>query len=246
LKASTEEENIVRIVLFGVDNLGKVEELLNINRSPSPTGESVTISRKIESLYAVANLDVSAETLSTVSDLTNLTSNFATAPTSPFLMSGIATNLNRTSKTVTIDLVRAVAKIEIIGEEFVIETVQVKNTPNQGYVFGKVEPLQIPSGTGFNRISYETSATPLFYVAENISSNPTVFEITGNYLGRSAVYPIVLKQGPGNVDILRNTHYRVTVTAITEDEFTIQINIPDWDDVVTDDHLIPDDLFFKL
>ena len=135
-EATGSEKSIQKITLFGVDGQNIIEKYPVIN-TPSLDGEPLTISRRVTSIYAIANIDVNVATLSTVSDLTNLTNNFTSAPVTPFLMSGIATNLNRSTKIVSIDLVRAVAKVEIIGNEFVIETVTVKNTPSQGYVFGR-------------------------------------------------------------------------------------------------------------
>ena len=240
--ATDDEKEILKIAIFGVEGQNIIKKF-DVIDNPSLDGELLTISRRVTSLYAIANLDVDAATLSTVSDLTSLTGSFLSSPAKPFLMSGIATDLNRTAKTVSIDLVRAVAKVQIIGEEFEIETVTVKNTPNMGYVFGKI-PWEIPTTT--TRINYSSvayDADKALYVAENVSTNATVFEVTGKYLGKTAIYPIVLKKGTNNIDILRNTHYTVTITAITEDEFTIELNILDWEEEETDTHEIPDSAF---
>ena len=238
---SPEEESIVKMILFGVDDLGNVVQTI-IPPLPEPplTAVQVTISRKVKSLYAIANpsADIEAKNPITVSDLIDMTGDFSEAPQSPFLMSG-KEDVNGYNINIIVELVRTVAKIEIIGKnEFLISSVTVSNTPDKGYVFKK-ETLSMP--TPDNRVTYSSviSATPTLYVTENSALNPVEFVITGEFQGKLANYTIVLKSGGSTIDIVRNTHYQVNITPITESECSISINIPGWKDEITDTQVIP-------
>ena len=240
--ATAAESLISKVVLFGLDAQNNVIENYAVINNPSLAGIPLTISIDVKSLYAIANPSTAMETAkpSSVSDLMNLVGDFTNAPQSPFLMAGIG-NVN--GDKVNMELIRAVAKIEIIGKNsFQIATVTVKNTPDKGYVFRK-ETLSVPAAAGMVNYPAINSTTPILYVAENSRLTPTQFVVTGTLQGKQASYTIALTNEAQNIDIIRNTHYQVGITPITESECTIAITIPAWSDAATDDHVIPDENF---
>jgi len=235
------EDEIQKILLFGVDDQNGVEEIF-VTNTPSPNGVTLTISRKIKSFYAIANPSPEIESAnpSNVSALNDMMSDFSNHPMSPFLMSGKASIID---ETVHIELVRVVAKIRIIGEnDFQISSVTVMNTSSKGYVFSKT-PFSVPTG----KTDYEPiiSSNPTFYVAENTTVSPTKLVVSGQLYGKQAHYTIeqLTTNGGKPVDILRNTYYEVSVTPNTEYECSIKITILDWADIPVDSHTIPDENF---
>ena len=243
------ESTISSITVYGVESAGNADKLFDLTALP-PSGHPYTLLRKYTSLYAIANngsLTIPAGA-TTRTALEALTGSFASAPASPFLMSGTISVADKSVTTVTIELVRAVAKVEINAQDFVIQSVTVQSTPNMGYVFGK-SPFAIPSGGSFAKVNYPlvnySSSNNIFYVAENVgATTPTQFLVTGTYLGKTANYTFSLTKGGTKVDILRNTHYVVKVTAITQDDFIINVTIKQWDDVNDlDEVVIPDNVF---
>jgi len=166
-------------------------------------------------------------------------------------MSGIA-NISVSSNVYTahIELVRAIAKVELVGKnDFVIESVTVKNTPDQGYAFGQVSFSVPGSPTDYPAVSWDpvqptVSLDTTVYVAENIKEDATKFFVVGTFDGKRAEYTVVLSTTTEGVtsiiDIKRNTHYRVGISPVSEVECKITIEILDWYDVITDDHEIPE------
>ena len=239
--ATTAESLISKILLFGVDAAGNVVESFPAITTPPFSNIPLTISRQITSLYAIANPSstLEAATPANVTALIALIDGFATAPASPFLMGGQGL-VNSTN--IQIELIRAVAKIEIQGKNnFQITSVVVQNTPNAGYGF-KREPLAIPVSSRVN-YSAVASAAPVLYVAESANSNPATFLVAGTFEGKTASYNITLTVGGTPIDIERNTHYQVGITPVTEDDCIVTITIPDWADMPTDEHVIPDSEF---
>jgi len=242
--ASPDENLISKIILFGVDDQNKVVETFPSITNPSLNGITLTITNKeVKSFYAIANPSTSLEGAkpSTVSDLMNLTGDFATPPVSPFLMSGKG---NIVEEKVNIELIRVVAKIEIKGiDGFQIETVTVTNTPDKGYVFMQAT-LSVPSSAGRTNYPAITSTAPILYVAESAAQNPVSFVVTGQLNGLQAIYTIKpLSEGKA-IDIVRNSHYLMNIKPITEDICDVTINIPEWNGViVVDDVEIPDEAF---
>ena len=244
---TTQENQVNTINVYGVEDGGSADWLFNLTALPTGSGYSYLLSRKYTSLYAIANHgSLTIPTGSTTkAALENLTGSFASEPASPFLMSGIATNLNKTTKTVTIELVRVVAKVDINASGFDSGTaisVTVKSTPNLGYVFGR-SPFAIPSGGAFAKIDYlavsNTSASKTLYVAENVgATTPTQFLISGTVQGKSASHTFSLTRSNTAINIVRNTYCVVTVTATTHDNFTVNITVKAWDDVTNLDTVI--------
>ena len=239
LKATSDEDKISKIILFGVDDLNNVVETYAPINNPPLTGTKLTISPKVKMLYAIANPSdgLEAATPSTVSGLMNLIGDFTDAPQSPFLMSG---NASASGYNVNIELIRAVAKISITGtNDFRVETVTVTNTPNQGYVFRRA-PFSIPASHA--KVGYPAIAStdPILYVAENTGNSPTQFTVTGTFQGSPASYTIVLESGVQKNDIVRNTWYRVGITPITESECDITITVPEWNDVIINEFVTPE------
>jgi len=155
-------------------------------------------------------------------------------PQSPFLMSGKGDVIGR---NVQINLVRAAAKIEVIAKnEFVIESVTVKNTPDKGYIFDNAT-LETPVSS--NMAIYPANTTnSIVYVAENSKKKPTEIVVAGRYLGKKANYTIVLKNEGLPVDIVRNTIYQVSISAIDELNCNVSVTIPIWKDVAADKQVI--------
>ena len=239
--ATTAENRVDKIILFGVDKQGTtILEKYPAITNPTLAGFKLTIKKQVGTFYAIANPSAALETaaaaasVSTVAQLKALTNNFGSAmPISPFLMAGEgAVN----GATANIELIRAVAKIEIkAGAGFAISSVTVNNTPNSGFVFKQTTP-SVPS-SGVSRINYPVvnSATPILYVAESTSSNPVTFDVSGRIEnGNLTTYTVSLKVNSANVNIARNTHYTVSIIPITETECTVIVTIPNWADVNAD------------
>jgi len=238
---SATEDMISKLILYGVDDKNAVVKIFPVIPNPSLTGIPLTVPVEVKTLYAIANPapEIESATPSNVSDLLNLTGNFAAAPQSPFIMGGSGTISGSSANIV---LLRAVAKVEIIEEnEFEIESVTVKNTPNKGYVFKK-ESTTPPSSSA--RIDYPAkTANSTVYIAENSKNNPTEFAITGKYLDKQVNYTIVIKKDGSPIDLARNTCYKVFISASPDLECTVTISITEWDEVDADEHIIPDEVF---
>ena len=240
--ASPSENLISKIIFFSVDGQNKIVETFQAISNPSVSGILLEISEPVKSFYAIANPSATIEGAkpSTVSDLMNLTCDFSTSPVSPFLMCGKGEVVD---DRVNIELIRAIAKIEVIGKEgFEIQTVTVKNTPDKGYAF-KQATLSLPASAV--RVNYPviTSSAPSFYVAESAGQNPASFAVTGKIDGKNASFTITLKSGGKAIDIVRNTHYQINIKPDDNDVCDVTITIPDWGGVVTDDHFIRYDSF---
>ena len=201
--ANSAENFIEKIILFGVDDQNQVVQTFSI----SATGSTLTIPRKIKSLYAIANPSPAMEAASSVSDLTNMVGDFTNAPQSPFLMSGKS---SVSGNSVNIELIRVVAKINIIGENgFQITSVTVMNTTAKGYIFSR-ETLPAPSPA--NMVDYTVNNNPsTIYIAENSRSNPIQFIVSGQLQGKPKSHFFTLERGGQNIDILRNTSYQVSI-----------------------------------
>jgi len=246
--ATQEEEFFSKIMLFGVDNLGNIVETFSVE-NPPPSGIQRTISKQIKSLYAIANptTDLEGVSLTTVSALQALTGNFTTAPQPPFMMSG---NGNVLGYNVNIELVRTVAKVEMEGVNgFEIESVTVKNTPDKAYVFRR-ESVSTPSSAVPVNYPAVSLATPTIYLAENrggLNPTPTQFVVTGQFGDKHANYTVVLADGGENIDIVRNTYYKVYISPLTDSDCIIIITIPEWIDAFDDENphiiYIPDENF---
>jgi len=240
--ASTDETEISKLILYGVDDKDVLVTTFPVISNPSLTGITLTIPVEVTTFYAIANPSAAIESTppSTFADLLNLTGNFTAAPAAPFIMGGKGVIVDA-SASANIELIRAVAKIEVIAEnEFEIESVTVMNTPDKGYVFRK-ETRVAPTTSG--RVNYDVNTGLTVYVAENSKDNPTELLVKGTYLGKQANYKLVLKKDESPIDIARNTFYKVRVSAITHIDCTFTITIPDWDEMITEDHIIPDDDF---
>jgi len=242
-KSATDDENrISELVLYGVDDKQAVVKIFPVITNPS-SSISQPVPVEVKTLYAIANptAEIKSATPSNVSDLLNLTANFAAPPQSPFIMGGKG---NIAAASANIELIRAVAKVEIIAENGLeIESLTVKNTPNRGYVFKK-ETLASPTASAMINYSTVNSTNPVVYVAENSKNDPTEFAIKGKYLDKDVNYTIVIKKNGVPLDIARNTCYKVYISATPDLECTVAISITDWvDEEDIDDHIIPDIAF---
>lgn len=232
--ASEDEKVIDRLILYSVNDLDAVE---NVYDELAPTlsgGIALTLPRRVKTLYAVANPsdELAAATPANLSQLTALTEGFATAPQSPFLMSGKG---NIIGNTVTIELVRAVAKFRIIGEGgFQIQSVTVENASPKGYVFAQ-HPFSVPADAKIDDYLEINSTDPVFYIAESALDSQPKFVVSGLLASTTVDYTIVqLTKGGNAIDILRNTYYEITITP-SDGNFTITVNIPDWEDAEIDE-----------
>jgi len=229
--ATTAENLIVKLILYGVDAHGNVTQNFSEFDNPPSTGILLTINKGVKTLYAIANpsSDLMTANPSNLSELMNLTCDFINKPQSPFLKAGKGDVIGN---SVQIELVRAVAKIEILSKnDFQINSVTVKNSPDMGYVFSRT-PLAVPSS---DKVNYQTvnptNPDPVVvYVPENSKNNPAQFVVTGAYLGKQASYTIELKKDKAPIDIERNTHYQVNVSALTDTDCSVAVTIPPWND----------------
>ena len=235
--ASTPEKSIDHLLLYGVDAQGNVAQNFPVEDQPSLSGISLTVLKNVKTLYAIANpsADMIAANPANLSDLMNMTGNFAAAPQSPFLMSG-QEEIN--CSNVQMELFRTVAKVQIISKnEFQINSVTVKNTPNRGYVFGQTTAAP-PSAATMTDYPMVNTANPVLYVAENSTESPTQFLVSGTYLGNSVNYTIVLKMAGANIDIERNTHYEVGISAVSDTDCSIGVTIPEWNNGAANNQVI--------
>ena len=235
--ANSAEELVNHLFLFGVDAQGEVIQNIPVSANPLSNGMKLTLSKKVKSLYAIANSasDLISIHPSNLSDLMDMTCDFSVAPQSPFLLSGKA-EVN--GNNIQVELVRVVAKVEVISKnEFQIQSVTVKNSPDKGYVFKKEVPAA-PASAGIVTYIALDSANPVLYVPENSKENPTQFVVTGTYLGKQANYTIDLTIGGATVDIVRNTHYQVSISAKTETDCSFDVSIPEWNDMTADKQVI--------
>ena len=202
--ANPAEDLIGKIILFGVNDQNQVVKTFPV----LVTGGTLTIPRKVQTLYAIANPSpaMEAATPSSVSDLTNMIGDFTNAPQSPFLMSGKRVV---SGNSVNIELIRAVAKIDIICiNGFQIETVTVMNTAAKGYVFNR-ETLSIPT---LDVVTYSFSGNnPSIYVAESSKQKPVQIVVTGKIQGKQKSLTFTLTKDEQDIDIIRNTRYQVTI-----------------------------------
>ena len=216
--ASPDEVEINKIILYGVDEHGAVVQTIRKLVESDPDPIPLSLSLNVETLYAIANADVNIEwaTPTTVADLMNMTVNFSEAPQPPFLMSGIATVDGGGS--VNIELVRAIAKIDIFGldtvEDFQIESITVKNTAAKGYVFGSTESISIPTGITDYVFPYAGEEVFSIYVAENSEGCYPQFEV--KFQDNDETYPFTLKSTGNEFDIVRNTCYQVSISFESE------------------------------
>jgi len=236
------EDEIQKILLFGVDDQDKVEKF-SVIYNPSSNGVTLTISSNIKSLYAIANPSPDLEYANPANALAiiDIINDFSNVPGLPLLMSGMANIYN---ETVHIELVRAVAKIKIIGENgFQISSVTVMNTSSKGYVFPKT-PFSVPEGkTDYPAID---ASDPTFYLAENTTVSPTKFVVSGQFDGEQTTYIIeqlITNGGATPVNIVRNNCYEVSITPNTDYDCSITVTILDWVDVPVDGHTISDENF---
>ena len=241
--ASPSENLISKIILYGVDAQNRIVETFPAISNPSVSGILLNITEPVKSFYAIANPSQTIEGAkpSTVSDLMNLTGDFSTPPVSPFLMSGKGVIIN---DKVNIELIRAIAKIEVIGKDGLeIKTVTVKNTPNKGFVFQQAT-FSLPASIDWVNYPAITSPAPSVYVAENDKKNPTRLDIIGQFEGKQASYTVTLTSDGEAIAIIRNTHYQINVKPVDNFVCNVTISIPEWVGVVvTDDHFIPDESF---
>ena len=206
--ANPAEDLIEKIILFGVNEQNEVVQTFPVLVNPPLSGKPLTISRKVKSLYAIANPSTAMEaaTLSSVSDIMGMVGDFTNAPRSPFLMSGKS---NVSGNSVNIELIRAVAKINITGKNgFQITSVTVMNTAAKVYVFNR-ETLSIPGSV--NMVNYPAVNSSSIYIAENSKLNPVQFVVTGQLQGEQKNHSFTLESGGQNIDIVRNTSYQVSI-----------------------------------
>ena len=233
--ASAAENQIEQVILFGVNDKGEVVQNFPVIENPQLTGTSVYVSGLVKSLYAIANpsADMEVKNPLSVADLMAMTCDYSNAPHSPFVMSSIG-EVN--SNSINLELVRAVAKIDVIGNsDFHVESVTVMNTPAKGYVFDK-GTLSVPTS---KMVNYSENSNSSVYVAENSKQNPTKLLVKGTFQGKITAYTIVLSNNGNPLDIVRNTCYQVSITPITESECDISVSIPEWNDTVADETFIP-------
>lgn len=240
--ATDDEKKISRVILYGVDAQNAVIENYAPVNNPPLTGIQLTVSGNVKILYAIANPSEAmlAAVPSNLFELMAMTGDFTDAPRSPFLMGGNGVVNN---SSVNIEFIRAVAKISFIGmKDFAIGSIAVENAPDEGYVFSQGSPAAPVSSEGVNYGAVE-SPTPTVYVAENTKQDPARFVVTGMFDGKLANYAFALSNEGLRIDIARNTHYQVSITPKTENECTITVNIPEWNDGETDVIVVPDNHF---
>ena len=209
----SQEENLIsKVILFGVNDQGVV---IHTFQNLTASGAQLTISRKVKTLYAIANPAETMTNAANVSDLMNMTVDFTTAPKSPFVMSCIKEVNISTTTNINLDFVRTVAKINVTGTvDFQITKVVVSNVTSKAYVFSRT-PFSVPSS---NKSTYTfTGSNPSFYIAENSKSSPVQLAVTGIFQGEEDNYNFNLTSGNGNIDIIRNTSYQVNVRVEYED-----------------------------
>jgi len=229
--AESQDESVIsKVVMFGLDAQGVVVESYPAVNVSSTAKITQIISDDVKSLYAIVNPStaLAAKTPASLTELKALTADFTNAPQSPFLMSG---NANVNGSTVDIELVRCVAKVVVSGVNgFVVQSVTVMNTPDQGYVFAQAT-LSVPSTA---RVNYPESQKQTVYVAENTSQKPTELTVKGTFKGESISKVLPFEMDGKLVNIERNKCYLISVTQDPGKECNISISIVDWEEVELD------------
>ena len=202
--ASAAEDKINKIILYAVDDQNQVKKY-----EVAQTGTTLTISKKVKTFYAIANPTTAMENLTSVTAIQNLTCDFSSVPQSPFVMSGKSDLAG--SSNINIQLVRMVAKINIIApSDFQVETLKV-NTHKSGFVFERT-PFAVPT---FATVSYNFSniSSPVYIVENSGQNNRTELVITGKYQGNPSItHTFNIKEKDQFVNIIRNTSYDVELT----------------------------------
>ncbi len=250
LKSTTgPEKTITNVILFGVDASGNFAGKYSIDHQPATT-ESMTILKKVKTLYAIANPTPEIESLATPNkaalDILFGIFTGTNALVTPLLMGGSGdVSVSGSNYSAAIQLIRTVAKVTFNSTEtgLVITSVTAKNVPNQAYVF-KQASVAVPASV--TRFDYANTVagtdTDPIYVAESTNtnvSNTTTFVVNGTYDSKTASYEITLKTGSTNLAIERNKHYSVDVKAVSTTSCTISITTPDWDPVNAGEYEIP-------
>ena len=234
---STDPQDVVidEVILYGVDNTGAVITIfdeIDVTEITSTTGTDIRMSSKITTLYAVANpTDDMDSDPKTVDDLTSMICDYTLRPVTSFVMSGS----EAVSSNIVIDLERAIAKIEVKGEDlsgFDVTAVTVRNTPTKGYVFPQT-PLDVSS---FSKTNYVVDLYSPLYVAENTTDSPTTLTVTGTYETKTYSVNVDFKVLGALVPIERNKCYIVTIVPNPDpgQEYNVKVEILEWTDVNID------------
>ena len=247
LKATTEEKTISEVILFGVDaqdNIVPIEHSVLVGQDLDDalvSGTTIRLLKTITTLYAIANPSSTfdAGDPSTLTELLALTDDFTDEPNSSSLLMSGKGQIDAGTKSAQIQLIRAVAKVEIIGlNDFEITSVQVMKTPDTGWVFEQAS-FSIPTNTPVNYsevLFTDPDDDKIFYVAENELPG-TEIVITGNFNSKVLNYTLnsLSLEGVAIDQIVRNTHYKVGIFPLPDGDFAVTITIPDWDEVDADD-----------
>ena len=232
---SAAENAIIKLAVFGINEIGQVEQTFPVINNPMLTGNTLSILESVKTLKVIANpsADMTLE-YSSLAELNAALLELENAPASPFVMGG-ETEVN--SSVINVELVRSIAKIDVKGANgFNVASVAVLNTPSVGYVFAQSE---IPSFATSQYTAYTEQNGSVVYVGENSKDTPTRLLVKGTYDGSLTAYTITLAQNSQLIDIVRNTAYEVTITPISNLECIVDVSIPEWNDIVADDNFIP-------
>ena len=224
--ATGDETTISKVIVFGADKDGNFIQNPVTITSPNPNGQAMQFKRRVKTVYAIANPSLEMESFNPtdVTALKGLTADFTNVPETPFLMSGLGEVDENHSAVIRLE--KPFAKVEIVGIDFDIATVTVKNTPDKGFVFAGAATL-VPGGAGMVNYLvdtpedyYENSAIIgkkiTVYVAENSKLSPTQFWVTGTFPDGTTpinLYNITLQENNKDIDIERNTYYQIIINA---------------------------------
>ncbi len=236
-EASAEEMKISSVNLFAVDANGYVVKAYPTIENPAST-VTLVVDNAASQIVAIANSSEGfcpdIANVATLAEIKALTFDASSEVVAPYGMFG---NGSISGSAVEVELIRSVAKIEVVGDNgFEVNTVTVKNTPSMGYVAAQ-SLVEVPSEAEY--VSYEKGDDAIAYVAESTSENPVEILVEGTINGTDAYYTVNVENNGEALDIERNTCYQLTIAPITSTECSVSVVIPEWDDVEADNVNIP-------
>ena len=240
------DETVSNVAVFGVDADGKVAQTFELMQ-PSTGSVSLSVTDGVKELYVIAN-PKGEHTLNykNIDEILAERIDHSNHPALPLAMAG---KVNVTARpTLQVDLTRAVAKLTVkSGDQtnFDVNSLVVTKTPNYTHLFDRGE---IPAFEADEYVSYPEVTGNVVYVGENNADNATRLTVKGTYKGKPVVYNTTLQKNGTDISVKRNTSYVVTLSPISETDFTVDVAVDTWgDDQVLDNGVfVPHGTYYSV
>ncbi len=245
-RAGETDETVANVAVFGVDADGKVAQTFDLMQ-PSAGSVSLSVIGSVKDLYVIAN-PKGEHTLNykNIDEIFAERIDYSAPPALPLVMAGKVGVASR--PTLQVDMTRAVAKLTVkSGDEsnFNVNSLVVTKTPNYTNLF---EQSAIPAFEDDEYVSYPEIDGNIVYVGENNADNATRLTVKGTYKGKPVVYNTTLQKNLTNIAIKRNTSYVLTLSPISETDFTVDVIIDTWgdDQVLDDGYFVPHGTYYSV